>query len=157
MLIIIKYMILVSLDEVSVTAMMIDYLGLITLAGVCYLAVFNHREKVNEGKITFQDAFMICIYISFIAAILVGCFQFIYAKYIDPTRAERMVQKTIDYMKERKMSENDMKRAVENARAFYQPVSQFITGISVIIYGLFISLVIAALTKKDITKNHNTN
>lgn len=149
-LIIVKYIILVSFNEVSQTAVIIDYLGVIALALACYLAVQEKRKNYNKGSITFGEAFMIGMYVSLIAAIMVGLFLYINASVIDPERVTRVIKKTEEEMRGLNYSEEEIKKALDNARVYYKPMSQLMMGTTVIIYGLFISLLVAAFTKKNI-------
>lgn len=148
-LIIVKYIILVSFNEVSQTAVMIDYIGVIALAAACYMAVIEKRKNYNQGIITFGEAFMIGMYVSLIAAIMVGIFLYVNAAVIDPQRVERVISKTEEEMRGLNYSEEDIKKAIDNARIYYKPMSQLLMGTTVIIYGLFISLIVAAFTKKN--------
>jgi hypothetical protein len=148
-LIVFKFIRFASFDEVSLTAILLDYISLIGLAAVCYYAVYQYRENENHGLITLGNAFLLCMYISLIASIMIGGFHYIHAKYIDPSRSEKLIQKTVEYMKGKNFSETEMKQAIANARAYYTPMSQAISGVAVIIYGLFISLVVAAIAKRE--------
>ncbi len=84
---------------------------------------------------------------------MTGGFQFLYAKYMDPTRADRMVQATIEFLKHTSQSETNQKIAIENARVFYSPGAQFQAGMGSLVVGLFISLIIALVAKKDVRTN----
>jgi hypothetical protein len=149
-LIIIKYLLVVSIPGISIKSFVLDYLATFTLlAVVSYIAVTAQRN-LNGGTTSFKEVFFICIFISFVTALMAGGFQYLYAKYMDPGRADRMVQATIDYMKHTTQSEANQKIAVENARVFYSPGSQFQAGMSSLVVGLFISLIIALVAKKDV-------
>lgn len=148
-LIIVKYIILTSFNEVSQLAVIIDYIGVIALAAACYMAVVEKRKKYNEGYITFGEAFMIGMYVSLIAAIMVGIFLYVNASVIDPLRVERVITQTEKEMLGLNYSREEINKAIENARIFYKPLTQMMMGTTIIIYGLFISLIIAAVLKKN--------
>jgi|694.fasta_scaffold137365_2 hypothetical protein len=148
LLIIVKYIILVSFEDVDELAVYIDYAGLIALAACAYLAVVEKRNQFNQGLITFGESFMICMYVTLIAAIMVAGFLYVYAAYIDPYRADRMVAETEKFMRNKKYKEEDIQKAIANARVYYKPMTQMVMGITVMLYGLFISLVVSAFTKR---------
>jgi len=148
LLIVIKYILLVSFAEVSTTALMLDYAGLLALAGVSYWAIVSAVNTSATDGITLSQAFLVSMYVALVAAIMVGGFLYVYTKYLDPTHGDRMVLKTIEYMKVRKYSEAEIEKGIANAKTFYSPVSQFLSGVSVIVYGLFVSIVVAALARK---------
>ncbi len=148
LLIIVKYITMTSFEEEKNTALILDYVGLIALGACSYLAVVEKRNQYNQGSITLGEAFMVSMYITLIAAVMVGGFLYVYAAMIDPARAERMVARTETFMREMKYSEEEIARALENARVYYKPMTQMVMGITVMIYGLFISVVVAAFAKR---------
>jgi hypothetical protein len=152
-LIIIKYILLTSFSEISMASSVIDYLLTMAVLAIASFMAFTAQRKENGGVTTFREVFFIAVYISFIAALFSGAFQFFYSKYIDPARAERMVNKTIEYMKSLNATDSEIKSAAANARIYYSPGSQFLSGVSTLIYGLFVSLIIALAAKKDIRNN----
>ncbi len=148
-LIIFKYVTLVSLSDASRAAIFLDYLGIIALAGASYFAVIEKRKVFNHGSITFGEAFLIGLYVSFIAAVMVGAFLYIYTAYIEPGRADALIAKTQTDMLAEKRSDEEIKQTIENIRTYYKPLSQMLMGTAVILYGFITSLVIAVFTKKS--------
>ena len=130
------------------TALMLwSYLAIMILAGMCYWAVVVARHESN-GTLKFGQAFFVSIYVVFIASIMVGGFYFLYAKYIDPSEVERMVTYWTDKMKSEKVSDADISEKMNRLRMGYSTSSQFLLGLKYLVYGLFISLVIAAFTTR---------
>jgi hypothetical protein len=148
LLIIVKYIILNSFEESKNTALILDYAGLIALGASSYMAVVEKRNRFNQGVISLGEAFMVSMYVTLVASVMVGAFLYVNAAIIDPARAERMVLKTETFMRDMKYSQEEITRAIENARVYYKPMTQMVMGVTVMIYGLFISIVVAAFAKR---------
>ena len=131
----------------SSALMLWSYLAILILAAVAYWAVTEARRDVG-GSIKFSQAFFVSIYVMFIASLLVGGFYFLYARYIDPTEADRMVAYWTDKMKADNVPDADIAKRMEQFRTGYSAGSQFMLGMKYLIYGLFVSLVIAAFTSR---------
>jgi hypothetical protein len=152
-LVVIKYLLLITISGISMRLFAYDYLATFaTLGVICYLGIIAQRND-NKGIISFREAFFVCLFISFVTALMIGAFQYAYAAIIDPGRAERMVQATTELMKNRNAGVEETKQAVANARVFYSPGSQFQAGMSTLVVGLFISLIISLVVQKNIRNN----
>lgn len=130
------------------SALMIwSYVAILVLAGVCYWAV-NDARREAKGNLKFGQAFFVSIYTVFIASLLVGGFYFVYAKYIDPTEVDRMIMYWTQRLKAERNTDADIADKMERMRLGYSTTSQFLLGLKYLVYGLFISLVIAAFTTR---------
>lgn len=152
LLIIVKYILLVSIESVNSQALLLDYAGLLGLAGVSYWAVATARAS-NGGAIPFKEAMLVSLFVSFVAAIMVGFFMMIYVKYIDPAYVEKIIEKSAAVLQRTKVPEEAISDHIQKTRAAYSPMSQFLSGSIVIVYGLFISLIIAAITSSKKTQH----
>ena len=122
------------------------YIGILLIGSGAYLCVREVRE-LNGGVIRFGKAFYTGMVCSFIVCIMMGAQAYVYYKYVDPQRTERMVLIFHDQGKKENKSESEIKNVEDNARSFYSPLGQvqFDSG-TTIISGLFVSLVVAAIT-----------
>ena len=60
----------------STAIMLWSYLAILVLAGITYWAVVEARNE--KGSLNFGQAFFVCIYVVFIASLMVGGFYYIY-------------------------------------------------------------------------------
>ena len=131
----------------NTSIMMWSYLAILILAAVCYRAVVSARSEAG-GSIRFGQAFFVSIYVAFVASIMVGGFYFLYARYIDPNEGERMVAYWTEKMRDAKNDEKTIEERMKGLRVGYTASSQFLLGMKYLVYGLFISLVVAAFASR---------
>lgn len=127
--------------------MLWSYAAIVILAGMCYWSVVAARSEVN-GRIKFGQAFFVSIYVAFIASIMVGGFYFLYARYIDPNEGERIVTYWTEKFRATKTDEATITERMKGMRVGYTATSQFLLGLKYLVYGLFISLVVAAFASR---------
>jgi len=127
--------------------MMWSYLAILILGATCYWAVVAARAE-SGGRIKFGQAFFVSIYVAFIASIMVGGFYFLYSRYIDPNEGERMVTYWTGQLRASKTDEKVIADRMNGLRLGYTASSQFLLGLKYLIYGLFISLIIAAFASR---------
>ncbi|HZG01464.1 MAG TPA: DUF4199 domain-containing protein [Chitinophagales bacterium] len=144
----------VSPYDADASSMLWAYAALLLLAALCYWAVVEAR-KDRKGIITFGQAFFVSIYVAFIASLLVGGFYFAYGKYIDPNEAERMAGYLRDELQGKRVDPATVEQRLTQLRSGYSAPMQFMLGMKYLIYGLFISLVIAAVSRRK-SVNPNT-
>src|SRR5258706_2146654 len=67
------------------------YLSLIILAAAIYITILFKRERDMDGAITFKEAFMAGLSVSFVVGVMVGIFLLIYSPYINTDLLNQMV------------------------------------------------------------------
>ena len=131
-------------QEHSGAIMMWSYVAILILAAASYWGMVEARKDLG-GRIKFGQAFFVSIFVAFIASLLVGGFYFIYGKYIDPDEVNRMSKYWTEQMQSQKVDAKTIEERIAQLRLGYEGSSQFLLGMKYLIYGLFISLVVAAI------------
>ena len=114
--------------------------GLIILAIGIYLGISEKRRR--EKYLTYKTAIKTGIAIALISAVVVSFFSLIYCTLINPGYSEFMVKQTQQALVAANRSPDEITRAVNNAKAFYSPISQVIQALIVqSVFGTIASLV----------------
>lgn len=119
---------------------------------ILYMGIKEFRDKFNGGSLTFGKGFKIGFLIVTISTVIFAIFTFIYYSYIiDYSIIENLsINESIKYMKDKKMSEEQIKQSLVYTRKFltinFAIISIVIIGI---VIGSIFSLILAAILKKE--------
>ncbi|MEO8664473.1 MAG: DUF4199 domain-containing protein [Ignavibacteria bacterium] len=120
-----------------------SYIGIIAIfipiAGI-YLGIKERRDKTNFGYITFKDAFRTGITITFIIAVLLVIFTYVYYEYINPNFVNYLAAETEKNLIERGAGRDEINAVVTIIRY------QFSLNVQIVQQLLFILLGGAAIT-----------
>jgi len=129
------------------------YLSYILLIAGIIIGSIAYRDKVLEGFISYKDAFLTGLLITIFAGIISSFFTFILIRYIDPALVEQSITQAEEKMINRGvMSEDQIELALEKTREMMGSPVMFIIGLlSFAFIGTIISLITAAIVKKERT------
>ena len=128
----------------------LGYAGVIIIIAGLAIAMKNYRDNVLGGVMSFGKAFGFGMLIVIVAALLGAIFAYLLYAVIDKGLSERMLEFTSDKMLKRGVPEAQLDVILERAAKFQKPLPIAITGlISSILGGVVLSLIIAAIFKKE--------
>jgi hypothetical protein len=128
----------------------LGYLSYVLLLAGIIVGSYAYRDKVLGGKISYQQAFLTGLLITVFAGILSSFFSFILVRYIDPGVIEQIVAKTEEKLLNKGLNEDQIEMAIEGTRKFMgSPLMVVVGMISFAIIGTIISLITAAIVKKE--------
>lgn len=127
--------------------LLILVVGLFVMIACMVIPVKEYRSS-QEGFITFQDAFIICITVVGISSIFTAIFSSVYVNYIDPTYFDRMADGMQEWADKQGVGNSpDMEKAVEELKNGKN--KGFLSSIlQTLVVGSIISLIVAAIMQK---------
>lgn len=129
---------------------LLGYLAIIILGACIYLFGKQYRDKVNQGTIKYGQAFTLGLLIGVFTAILLSFFSYIEVTFIDPGLIDKQLELIEQKMLEKGMSEEQVESAIALSRQWMTPGKMFFMSIlSFTLWSAIISLITAALVKKD--------
>lgn len=131
----------------------ISMLGYVIIIGGIILAIRNYRDKLNNGFISFGNAFLTGFIVSILLAILGVFFSWILMTYIDPGLAERILSMTEETLIEKGLSDEMIEQQMQMQRNMMtgsmQYVAYIIGFVSTVGIATIISLICAAILKRN--------
>ncbi len=116
------------------------YLSLLILLVAIYISILFKRDRDQAGILSFKEAFITGLSVSFIVGIMVGSLLMVYVKYVNPEYIEKMIVTISDYYKKQNATQQQLDKGIEGVRAMYSPFGQFTYGIgTTMLIGLLIS------------------
>ncbi len=124
--------------------------GLAIGVTVTALGIKARRAEVPESEdFGYGKAFGSGVQISLVAAILGSIFNYVYTAFINTGYTDVLVQNQLDKLQAKGISGNQLDQAEKMIRLFSSPVAVALMGLIIgFIFGLLISLVIAAFLKR---------
>lgn len=124
-------------------------LGYLILIGGIIVA-YKHFKRENGGFMSYGQGLGIGTLIGVIVGLLAGVFGYIYTKFIDPTVIQRELDKQIEQMENKGLSEEQIEQAMEMGEMFSGPVAIILMSLLIYALSAFIfSLIIAAIMKNN--------
>ncbi len=130
-----------------VTNQLASYVGYIFSIAIIFMA---HKAYKNEGDgyMTYGQGLGIGTLTALISGIISSIFTFIYIKFIDDSFIEQLLDKMINDMEAKGMSDAEIDQAMGFSSFMMTPIGITIAGIiGAIFIGFIISLIISAFTK----------
>ncbi|HAH22820.1 MAG TPA: hypothetical protein DCL77_03490 [Prolixibacteraceae bacterium] len=134
-------------------------IGIINLCILIFLLIYftkSYRDNQLDGKITFGKAFVFGVLIVLFSTVVSSLYNYIFAKFIDPGYAQRvmtmMQDKTYQWMSSRGLSEEQIDEAMVKFEKpeIPTPIQSLITSLKFgLIGGSIMSLVSSAIIKKN--------
>ncbi|MCC7303001.1 MAG: DUF4199 domain-containing protein [Bacteroidia bacterium] len=129
----------------------LGWLGMVIMAAGMWYGTTQWRDRSLGGYITFGKAWQAGTMISVFVGIIIAIFTYIYLTYVDPGSLDKELIKAEEkMMDDGQMTEEQIQMAMDMTRKFMSPVILAITAvISYVIFGMLISLITAAISKKE--------
>lgn len=122
---------------------------IIIIAGLFY-AMKLYRDTVNQGILSFGNAFAIGLLVCIVSGLIASIFAYIQFSFIAPELIDKLTQISEEKLLSRGMSEEMIEQSMAISKKFMTPVmiSVWAFVMSVII-GTVLSLILAAIVKKE--------
>ncbi|MBL7112142.1 MAG: DUF4199 domain-containing protein [Bacteroidales bacterium] len=128
----------------------LGYLSILILIAGLVISVKSYRDNVLEGEITFGKAFGFGVLVALVSAVLGAIYNYLLYTVIDPDLQKKMLEMAAEKMLEQGMPEGQIDQALEITKRFMSPVfTSIIAVFSGTLFGTIISLVVAAIFKKE--------
>ena len=125
------------------------YLSLMILALAIYITILFKRDRDKNGLLSFKEAFIAGMAVSFVVGLMVGGYLMLYVQAIHPGYADEMVKSAKEYYESQKFSQEQIDKGIESTKAMYSPFGQFTYGIgTTMLVGVFISVIVGALMQR---------
>ncbi len=129
-----------------------SYIGIVAaiipVIGI-YLGIREKRFKTNFGYITFGEAFKTGMVITFIIAVLIVIFTYVYYEYINPDFVNYLAAETEKSLLQNNAGRDEINAAVTIIRYQYSLNVQIIQQLLfILVGGALISFIISTLLKK---------
>ena len=125
------------------------WLGFIIPIVTIFLAMKEFRTE-NGGYMSYGQGLGIGALLSAISGFISSTYAYIYNEFIDSTVRQQIMDKVREDMESKGMSDEQIESALEISSKYSTPGYTFIFGIlGAILLGVIISLIIAAIMKKD--------
>jgi hypothetical protein len=128
----------------------VKYLGYIPLILFLFLAQKEYKDK-QGGYIKFGDAFLTGFWYGLFAGILFAVFTFVYLSFISPELFANSIEAQRDAMAAKGLSPDQVDKGIEIAKKYGAIIGSVGIAIGYIILGLIVSLIGAAIFKKERT------
>ncbi|MBA2422475.1 MAG: DUF4199 domain-containing protein [Chitinophagales bacterium] len=116
------------------------YLSLLILLAAIYFSILYKRDRDQAGVISFKEAFITGLSVSFVVGLMVGSLLMIYVKYINPAYVGEMIDEISKYYKKQDATQQQLDKGIASIKAMYSPFGQFTYGIgTTMLTGLLIS------------------
>jgi hypothetical protein len=120
------------------------------IIGVGIYLAMNEFKKENQGFMSYGQGLGVGTLMSAICGIISNFFSMAYMKFIDPTITEQIMKKAIEDMEKKGIPDDQIDQAMEMSKMFMNPGAMFVMGLlGTILIGFILSLIIAAIVKKD--------
>lgn len=109
------------------------------------LGVFTYR-RANEGSASFGQAYLVCIMVALLTAVIASIFTYVYFSLINPEFYEATIEQAVLRMEEKGTPDE----AIETAKRFMTPGYSAVFGFlgNLFILGI-IGLIVAAILRKS--------
>ncbi len=127
-------------------------LGFFPLVFAIVLIVLAMREyrSLNEGYLSFGEGFGVGALVAAIGGLISATFSTIYTTFVDTTFYERLADTMQEQWEKQGLSDVQIEQASEMTKMFQSPGLLFAIGlISSVIGGIILSLIIAAIMRKN--------
>ncbi|WP_181309063.1 DUF4199 domain-containing protein [Rufibacter sp. XAAS-G3-1] len=131
------------------TNKMVSYLGMIIpIVGI--VMAYNYFKKENNGFMSYGQGLGTGTILSAVSGVLSGIFTYIYLKFVDANIIQQIRNASIEEMESKGMSDEQIEQATSMTEKFTSPEMMLVMGfIGAIILGFILSLVIAAIMKRN--------
>ncbi|WP_038029071.1 DUF4199 domain-containing protein [Thermonema rossianum] len=109
------------------------------------LGIFAYR-RANEGSASFGQAYLVCIMVALLTAVIASIFTYVYFSFLNPEFYEATIEQAVLRMEEKGTPDE----AIETAKRFMTPGYSAVFGFlgNIFILGI-IGLLVAAILKRS--------
>lgn len=129
-----------------------NYSGFISIGAmflICLWAVSDVRKK-NNGVITFRDGFKTGVISQGVGGLISLIYFYIHITMIDKNFLNDLMVKKVNEMRDKGMDEATIDKAMQYMEFMNSPgITTLLGSVNIIISGLFFSLIVAAIMKKE--------
>lgn len=126
----------------------VKYLGYIPLIAFLLLAQKEFKDQLG-GYVKFGDAFLAGFLYSLFAGIMFGVFLYIYLTFLSPEVFAKTIDSQRDAMAAKGLSSEQIDKGIDIAKKYGAIIGAFVIVIWYLILGVIISLIGAAIFKKE--------
>ncbi|MBL4677834.1 MAG: DUF4199 domain-containing protein [Mucilaginibacter sp.] len=137
---------LLNIDQNSA----LKYVSYLPFIAFCFLAQKEYKDQLG-GFVTFGKAFNPGFRYSLFGGLLLGVFIFIYLQYLSPEMLVKGMEEQRSQMEAKGMSDDQIDKALEMGKKIGPMLGGVFTAISSLIFGCIVSLVGAAILKREKT------
>jgi ABC-type sugar transport system permease subunit len=135
--------------EKLATGQYFQWLGFVMMFAILWLGIKAVRDEAPEKGMSYGRGVGTGTLISFYSGLMSSVYSFIHFKFVNPEFADYQLALIRPKWEAAGMGEAQMDQAEKMTRAMMGPVAQAIlTPIMVVIFGLILSLIIAAILKR---------
>jgi hypothetical protein len=136
-------------DQDSPTNWIASLVNWAVMIGAIYMAVKQHRDKELGGYIDFGRAFMVGFIVSLLIAAISLIWAYVFFAFVEPELIAEIIDVTRERMiEEQGLSEEVVDQQMAMTKFIFNPLGMAVTGgISNLVIGLIISLVVAPILK----------
>jgi ethanolamine transporter EutH len=117
------------------------------------IAMKKFRDDYLENKIKYGQAFLVGLIVAVVSFIINGLYGFVFYSYFDPTYMEEGMLRVVERMEAMNIPEDILVQQIERIEQQIKPTRQLISALTAgPIFGGIISLIVAAVVKKDTTE-----
>lgn len=128
----------------------LGYVSWLISIAIVFYAMKIYRDTVNQGILSFSNAFVIGLLVCVISGFISAVFAYIQFNFISPELVDKILQITEERMLSRGMTDDMVEQSLEMSSKFMTPgliaIMAFVMSVFV---GAIISLILAAIVKKE--------
>ena len=128
----------------------VKYVGYLPFIAFCFLAQKEYKDQLG-GFITFGQAFNPGFRYSLFGGLLLAIFIYIYLGILSPEMLTKAMEQQQTAMADKGMSQDQIDKALEMGNKYGAVFGAIATAISTLIFGCIVSLIGAAILKKERT------
>lgn len=127
----------------------LSYVAYLIIGVGIYLALSDFKKQ-NSGFISFGQGLGLGTMLSAIVGLISSFYSFVYVKFIDSSIPQQIMKSTERELEKKGLPDDQIEQAMEYSKMFMSPGVIFVVGVfSTLLLGFVISLIIAAITKKN--------
>jgi hypothetical protein len=120
------------------------------IVGVGIYLALNDFKKENSGFLTFGQGLGLGTMMSAILGLISSFYSFAYMKFIDSSIPDQILKNAEREMEKKGLPDDQIEQAMQYSKMFMSPGVMFVAGVFfTVLLGFVLSLIIAAIMKKD--------
>lgn len=120
-----------------------------TLTFILFLFLTQKEVRDKQGYLTFGEGFSAGLRYAIFTGLLMAVFMFIYLNFLNPDMLAKSVEAQRDALEAKGLSDGDIEKAIGLTKKYGPLMGAFSVAVGDAVIGLVISLIVAAILKKD--------